>query len=264
MEKLKIVLVGTNKGLIQEWSKQLSSVANVKLSVEVEIYHGTLECLPPLKNITKCSIVSPANSIIGMSGGFDNSICKLFANDNKQVENWIRKSIGFGYKPVGTCEMVDFHKFPNFENSNAWTKYKIDSVITVPTMRVPKNININDQIEIVRFVFDWVWEILCTISKNETSKTDCLIISGLGTGWGGLPIALVSKGMVGAFTIWGYHNNKVSTLDKGLLCLSFLNENIKIFDNDDIVKCRNSLFKNDKKFDVLNDDVGEFIQTINS
>lgn len=274
MTILKIVLVDTNTQLINAWKKQLKSISNNKLSFQVHVHDGKIDSIVNNDKQNLSAIVSPANSIGGMGGGFDNKLCELFSNENDQreegqvkIENWIRKYLHHGYTPLGTAHVIEFNDMTNFEQSKAWILLNAVSIIIVPTMRVPKQIypdDIDSNIKTVRFIFDCIWETLCALDRHNrvasNSKINTLIIPGLGTGFGKLPIDMVAKGMVGAINIWGMILE--DSVDRGLLCLSFLNENYNTFHNPNIVQSKEKMFKTCETFDIVKNDVGDFLQTL--
>lgn len=293
MNHLKIVLVDSNPLLVNAWNKQIQSIlkynGQLKSTVSIEVHQGTLSSLNPIhENNRKTTIVSPANSIGGMGGGFDEALCELYTtNVGKEtklasIETFIRNHLRHGYTPLGTAHILEFHDFPNFKESVAWKKFRANSIVVIPTMRVPKSIYTvlkEDSIytirvkhlEIVRFVFDCVWEIMCAVSRhNEKNqegfendihgKIDNIILPGLGTGYGGLPTDLVSKGMIGALSLWGL---KLGSIDKyelyrGVICLAFLREDYTVFDNDEFT----DIFEKIDGFNILDSDVGEFYKLL--
>lgn len=238
-----------------------------------------------------------------MGGGFDEALCDLFTPQNttnntnnkcNPVESWIRKYLHHGYTPLGTAHVVEFFDFPNFKKSKAWNHLKANSMVVLPTMRVPHAIykidkdDSNNVIEsknrnVVSFVFDCIWETLCAVNRHNQrlmyenkqmmkhddesiqGKVDTLVIPGLGTGYGNLPLDLVAKGMIGALSIWGLelHSGEKTYVDRGLLCLSFLGEEYTLFNNHDISNSHKRMFgPNDGIFDILNHDVGDFFKLI--
>lgn len=311
MSSLKVVLVDTNPLLVKAWNAQINSIKQYSKfkfkfpssTLSIETHHGYLSSLP-VETKLRSAIVSPANSIGGMGGGFDESLCDLFTPfENKPgkiynpVESWIRKYLHHGYTPLGTAHVIEFYNFPKFELSKAWLNLHANSIVVLPTMRIPhsiyeiKNTDSQDRIDIrnehvVKFVFDCIWETLCAVNRHNErivafkrsnliptidsdddiqGTVDTLIIPGLGTGYGNLPIELVAKGMIGALSIWGLdlEVNTKTTIDRGLMCLSFLGENYKLFHNDDICRSEKLMFgDNYTKFDILKNDVGKFYQLL--
>lgn len=279
MSSLRVVLVDNNPKLIKEWTRQLRQTPGHR-KLKIETFSGSLSEVS-IKSLNRCAILSPANSIGGMGGGFDKALCDLFSVDKdcRAVESWIRRYLRHGYTPLGTSHLVDFDDFPGFKDSEAWKKLNASSIIVTPTMRVPKRIyrdeiSMNDPVQeegrrnVVRFIFDCVWESLCSVARyNEKidiqesaseTKIDTIIMPGLGTGYGGLPFSLAAKGMIGALSLWGISK----PVDVGLLCLIFLGENYNAFDNEDIAEARNSLIDGET-YDVLSQDVGEFYKIVN-
>lgn len=302
MSKLKVVLVDSNPVLVEAWNRQLRSAQRFSrprfpLTLAVETHRGYLSTLPVHRD-GRTAVVSPANSIGGMGGGFDEALCRLFNTGEEavevgvsnQVESWIRRYLHHGYTPLGTAHVVEFYDFPHFRHSQAWNLLHANSIVVVPTMRVPRSIytvNENDPAEtvdtknreVVSFVFDCIWEALCAVNRhnerltqdersakendNIQGEVNTLVIPGLGTGYGNLPIELVAKGMVGALSIWGSELNggKRNSVDRGVMCLAFLGEEYTLFNNPDIVKSKTAMFGDRQtKFDVLRQDVGEFYQ----
>lgn len=304
MSKLRIILVDSNPLLVNEWNRQLSSIRShgkreFPLSLSIETHLGLLSTIPEVPERNRSAIVSPANSVGGMGGGFDEALCQLYYTDkentNPTVESWIRGYLRHGYTPLGTAHVVEFYNFPDFTHSDAWTRLRANSIVVVPTMRVPRSIydvGTSDTEEVrdskmknvVRFIFDCIWEALCAVSRhnekletgNGTStgartpvdsikgKVDTLIIPGLGTGYGGLPFDIVAKGMIGALTVWGMDLVSMNRrcIDRGLMCLAFLDEDYTLFKNPDIVKSQNETFCENTSFNVLEQEVGEFYNTI--
>ncbi|ODQ48029.1 hypothetical protein PICMEDRAFT_72027 [Pichia membranifaciens NRRL Y-2026] len=305
MSKLKVILVDSNPFLIDAWSRQLSSAQRFSklkfpLTLTVETHRGKLATVP-IEGDARTAIVSPANSIGGMGGGFDEALCTLFnpteevikTGTSNAVESWIRRYLHHGYTPLGTAHVVEFSDFPQFRHSKAWTQLRANSIVVVPTMRVPHSIytvkegDSEDVVDtknrgVVSFVFDCMWEALCAVNRYNArlgmqdhvpvkadlaGKVDTLVIPGLGTGYGNLPIELVAKGMVGALTIWGAELNQpsreTSNVDRGLLCLAFLGEDYTLFHNPDILKSRNAMFGDShRRFDILHQDVGDFYRLV--
>ncbi|TID31196.1 hypothetical protein CANINC_000245 [Pichia inconspicua] len=277
MTYLRILLLDTNPKLVAEWNRQLKQVPN-HTKLMIETFNGSLSEISN-RNSIKSAILSPANSIGGMGGGFDKVLCDLFSVDKdcRAVESWIRRYLRHGYTPLGTSHLVEFDDFPGFINSTARKCLNASCIIVTPTMRVPQRIYQDDfgdsfqkeqKRNVVRFIFDCVWESLCSVARyNEKidlqcetreEKIDTIIMPGLGTGFGGLPLDLAAKGMIGALSLWGISK----PVDVGLLCLIFLGEDYNAFNNPDIVEAKNCLIDGES-YDVLQQDVGDFYKIVN-
>lgn len=267
---MKVILIDSSQLMVQSWKQQLGSL---KASF-VSTFRGKLADLDLSGTVCNCSvIVSPANAIGCMAGGFDKAMCELFADPQKlygvhQLELAVKKEIELnsnGYLPLTRSILVDSTKLVGYESSIAKTQLKCKFINVCPTMRVPKRlylanlINSDDEArrEIVRFIFDYVWNSIQTI-KAQGEGIDTIIIPGLGTGYGGLPRDLVSKAMVGAIQL--SFDNTFSGTNKGLLVLKFLGEDYSTFENGDLIKMRSVL--NSWSYDVLNEDVDAFFMNI--
>jgi len=270
--KLKILLTDTNAVLIKAWKRQLDSIGqDISDKVEISLHHGYLDSIE-LGSDSRTAIVSPANSLGTMNGGFDRGIIDLFLNnaddDDRKIEfeNYLRARMNSnGYAPVRSSTLVSMDEFRYKEDTLAWKLLKLQYLIVCPTMRVPCVLYLK-KIEQVRFVFDCVWTTLnalekCNRSEEELEHINTLIIPGIGTGCGELNIQLVAKSIVGAIYLWFLETDAL--LDKGLLCLSFLNEELYVFGNPDVLERTGKLFTETyEKFDILHQDVGDFKETL--
>lgn len=300
MKYLRIILIDSNPLVINAWSKQLRSTesylsSKYSLSLSIETHQGLL-CDLPVETNKRTAIVSPANSVGGMGGGFDEALCDLFSPKNdlgkdeviKSVESWVKKFIHHGYTPLGSAHVVEFYNCPGFSNSKAWRTLNASSIVVVPTMRVPKSLYTLEGCEtqavldsknqsIVAFIFDCIWEALSAVDRHNikydleahkdseiAGRIDTLVIPGLGTGYGNLPIDLVSKGMIGALNIWGLQlrENNEKHAHRGLLCLKFLGEDYRMFESQDVLETCMGIFKKNTEFNILHQNVGDFYSTL--
>lgn len=292
---LRVVLVDRNAALVNAWSKQLASVLKHSgegtSTLSIETHQGTLSSLPDGKRDERTAIVSPANSIGGMGGGFDEALSDLYASQGtsslqrtvESVELFVRRNLRHGYTPLGVSHVVEFYNYPDFQKSKAWLNLRANSLVVLPTMRVPRSIydvERNDSVDVkrrkdmnvVRFIFDCVWEVLSATSRHNEKfgwnaeddeiqgRIDKVVIPGLGTGYGHLPTDLVAKGMMGALTLWGLclPETQRDVIYKGVLCLAFLGEDYTTFENPQFDK----MFTKRAKFDILDNDVGDFLKVI--
>ncbi|GME82020.1 unnamed protein product [Ambrosiozyma monospora] len=115
--------------------------------------------------VNQCTttMVSPGNSIGYMGGGFDKALAELFSPtgnpDNwKDTEVAVQSNLLDGYKGYLTptnANLIEFKTDSFFQNSKAWNLLSANSILHIPTMRVPRRLyhGPEDTLEI----FDWVW-----------------------------------------------------------------------------------------------------------
>lgn len=266
MSVTRVILLDTNAKLTSEWKRQLWQIPFIT-KLQIDTFEGQLNEINSISSFNTTAVLSPANSIGGMSGGFDKSLREIFKiGQDFSVESYIRNSLKYGYTPIGTSHVVNFDNQPDFGESMAWKKLRATSIIVTPTMRVPQKIYNGDnqggnfiKKDIVKFVFDCVWESLCAVTRHNeaikngskfTTLIDTIIMPGIGTGYGGVPLELAAKAMIGALSLW-----EISTpLNVGLLCLIFLGEDYRVFDNKDVMECLDSLVVK-KSYNVLTQDL---------
>ncbi len=196
-----IILIDTNKKLCKEWEKELKIIQSDKnkiINIKFSIYNLTLK--EYLKKNKSDSIVSPANSFGIMDGGFDYYISEYYGGVKKFIP-FVRKALDneyCGIQNVGTSFIIDLieylyeNKLNNDDNKN-YPKY----LIHTPTMRTPSLIKKETDI-----IYSCIWSILCSIRKhnnNNKNNINSVIITGLGTGAGGISEEYCAKQMILAF-----------------------------------------------------------------
>lgn len=265
---VKVILIDSSHAMVQNWMRQLTSYQTPLITT----FRGELRALDLSQTKTTCSVImSPANSIGCMSGGFDLGLCELFGDPQKlygvhQLELAVKEEIerhSNGYLPLTKSILVDCTKLVGYDESIAATKFKCKFINVCPTMRVPKRLYLSDLIvndnearrEVVRFIFDSVWN---TIQSVKNEDVDTIIMSGLGTGYGGLPHDLVAKAMIGAIEL--SFNDKYDGVNKGLLALKFLGEDYNIFSNVDLIEMASLL--NSWSYDVLTEEIDAFFSKL--
>ncbi len=194
------------------------------------------------KNYTTTTILSPGNSIGYMGGGFDKALANLFSHGDfswRHTEKHVQGQLldlYKGYLTPTNANLIEFSTDSFYRDSKAWNTLSANSILHMPTMRVPRPlVTATSEIEQYRYVFDCTWELLSTINKAniETLKwgddrhavISTMILTGIGTGYGGIPVHIVGKAMVAAIVI--FTNHALYRIQKSIYCLKFLHEDYK-------------------------------------
>ncbi|QPG76372.1 hypothetical protein FOA43_003760 [Brettanomyces nanus] len=268
LKRLRIVLLDFNKSLCDAWSKYLGEFERSPYStdnltwfdqpVEISVHNGSFASLseklsmtPKLpytgkpdyhKNITvnytTTTILSPGNSVGYMGGGFDKALANLFSHGDftwKHSEHHVQEqllNLYKGYLTPTNANLIEFHTDSFYRDSKAWNLLSANSILHMPTMRVPRPLISDSNLQLYRFVFDCTWELLSTVNKAniETLKwkddrhafIDTVILTGIGTGYGGVPMEIVGKAMIAAIVI--FTNHSLLRIQKSIYCLKFLKE----------------------------------------
>ncbi|GMG49371.1 unnamed protein product [Ambrosiozyma monospora] len=227
--------------------------------------------------VNQCTttIVSPGNSIGYMGGGFDKALAELFSPTGnptnwKDTELAVQSNLLDGYKGYLTptnANLIEFKTDSFFQNSKAWNLLSANSILHIPTMRVPRRLyhGPEDTLDMYRFVFDSTWEVLSTLNKanlttlhlglNRYSFIDTLVLTGFGTGYGKIPIDVMCKAMISAITI--FTNHSLKRVDKSIYCLKFLKEDYKKLVKQDEINTDVS----QEPFDPLEDPIDQLYFT---
>lgn len=285
------------KNNINDFNSTIYSTENdlewLGVPVELKVHQGTFESFseslpndrieiynPSATNFTQftrnikssksqgvTTIVSPGNSLGYLGGGFDKAIAEIFTTDSdwKSTERYLQKKLlnrFNGYLTPSNANLIEFNSQEYYEKSKSWNLLRCNSILHLPTMRIPKpllisefsNSNSNNDYKIIQnyykdtdlrkwlgFVFDCTWEILSTVNlanlkvlkwkDDRHAIIDTIIIPGIGTGYGNLPMDTVAKAMISAITI--FLNCKLISLEKSIYSLRFLGEDFKQLIKDD-------------------------------
>ncbi|GBE81763.1 macro domain-like protein [Sparassis crispa] len=144
-------------------------------------------------------IVSPANSFGIMDGGFDLELSRYLKGTGdmwsltNHCQAYIRET-WHGFVPPGSCTLVplpDDVAGPN----NAW---HIRVVAMVPTMRTPEDVSWHQDI-----IYSCMWSLLVqlehwnkTAHENGREKIESVLMTGLGTGQGGISSEKCAQQMI--------------------------------------------------------------------
>ena len=165
---IKVKLCSIQEDLFNFWKNEFKDYK------EVDIILGDIF------NQKADAIVSPSNSFGFMDAGLDLMICKKMGlNLEKKVQRRIRKDF-YGELPVGNAMIM-----------YAYKKFKY--LIVSPTMRVPMKLekSINPYLS-TRAVFLAIEE----FNKDEFHESiESIVIPGMGTGYGNVPVRIAAKQM---------------------------------------------------------------------
>ncbi|ESW99693.1 hypothetical protein KL918_001374 [Ogataea parapolymorpha] len=214
---MRIVLLDASGNICRLWKQELRRLKKEVVDamrwgdekLEVSVFNGDIEELKLDTNKeTKKETVffSPGNSFGGMGGGYDRALACLFSDtgDWKTTDRYVKKWIvenSQGYSAPGTARLIRI----NTPNSTAWRKYRASAILHIPTMRTPESLAFSDE-QTIQSVFDWTWQSLVRV-RTEPS-VDVFVLTGMGTGTGGLAEWLVCRVMVAAIAMFGNRMGK--------------------------------------------------------
>lgn len=201
---MRFIIVTTNKTVARALETELEKVNPfIPHAASVSVVHGSLaHYLHAHKVNGTTAIVSPANSLSYMGGGFDRAILETLTGqsdfDYKLLEAAIqRKALDYhnGYIVPGSVHKVDLESAYraaniNFHTTVAWHK-RVTTLVQAPTMVVPEPI-------LGTRVFDTMWSILV----ESRSVADSVVLPALGAGYGMVDPGVVGQAMAGAIGIF--------------------------------------------------------------
>ncbi|KAJ7598137.1 hypothetical protein C8J56DRAFT_1000123 [Mycena floridula] len=147
-------------------------------------------------------MVSPANSLGIMDGGYDLELSLAFGTDKWDLTNHCQshlRSLWHGYAPPGTCTIIPIPE----SMTNQWNA---TSLAVIPTMRVPENVAWHRDL-----VYNSMWSLLVSIGHWNSSADDqanseladnpkrpisSVLIPGLGTGVGNIGAERCARQMI--------------------------------------------------------------------
>ena len=194
----KLILVGPNAELCEEWRKKFKGLPNVEIVNDRFENLGQFDCM-----------VSAANSFGLMDGGVDLAIINFFGIElMDRVQAMITDEF-FGEQPIGTSVIV--------ETGHPKHPY----IAHTPTMRIPMSIAKTDN------VYTAMWALLVAIArhnKSEARRIDIVACPGLGTATGQMPAAEAARQMAIAYRwflnqpsliSWPYAQARQSNIGRG-------------------------------------------------
>jgi len=184
----KLILVDTNKKLVQAWKK---SFQEYKSSPGIDIFHSKFEDVD--SNDYEC-LVSPANSFGIMDGGIDKAIIDYFGQQlMDRIQQGIINAYG-GEQPVGTSILISL--------SEGGFLSGIPFLAHTPTMRTPKSIIDTSN---VYYAMKAVLEVVNNFNKVFDKPEDAnfniktVLCPGLGTLSGRVPVDIAAEQMALAY-----------------------------------------------------------------
>lgn len=218
---MKYIIVNSNHSVVAAIHNAVDAVAPIKSFVSV--VHADLgQFLRSYRGGGPSAIVSPANSLGYMGGGFDKAILSELTGDQfpnfnyKLLERAIQANAAphRGYIVPSTVHVVNLadvyrNAGMDFHSTLAATK-NITTLLQVPTMVVPEATT-------PQVVFDCMWNVLVEAERVE-DELHTVILPALGGGYGGVEPAVVGHIMAGAI---GVFTMDVPPLARSLAVLLF-------------------------------------------
>lgn len=262
MKPFRVILCDMNKEITQLWRDFIQETAiknpNV-VFISNDIFERLIQKLGQKKSndpLKVLAVVSPGNSFGYLGGGFDRALYDYFGGS--PFEKWFRKQLDNEYKPVGSITTVDL-KNCKIEGLNLM-RDGIRYLIHCPTMITPNDPIYNPLQPIksgVEPVFNATWNAL----RYTPDGIDALIISGLCTGFAGVPVNLSCKSMIFAIRLY-LCDGLISTELKNVLIMYFLGYPYESFIPDACkIECEKVgiNLRNLQKFNALTDSIDSIL-----
>lgn len=232
---MKVILLDKNTKICELWRRSFKLLPTALIpntSDHISIHNGILRTIPrtlpicyPLQELeeevcsiptSKLSIVSPGNSFGFLGGGFDEAIRDYFGG--APFEKWFQEQFQMKYNPVGNTTVIDLH---NFEGGAKHASFQW--IIHIPTMLSPEKslYDSGNPTFTGRFpVFNATWLALW----NAPADCSSIIMPGLGTGWGSIPLEVACESMVLALWLWMVRNKMSALLQRKIILRYFDSE----------------------------------------
>jgi len=200
-EGFQLILVDLQQKLVSAWQEEMAKELGDQSSraISVTTYEGYFQQYVQ-ENEVDC-LVSPANSFGLMDGGLDLAISNFYGGVAKLVPV-VRSALideCCGQQNVGTCLLVDVQQLAH--SVTIQTRKVPRYIAHVPTMRVPKLLNPEDDI-----VYRCTWALLTAVRKHNMQvarnelrghgRINSVLCSGFGTGAGHFPAQECARQMV--------------------------------------------------------------------
>lgn len=220
--KVSFILYDRTPSLVKLFRKsaseiQWSSKTN-QFDVDVIDYKPHVALADVLKANKVDTIVSPANSYGFMYGGFDAVISNYYGSQipgltQKDVTVAIQKSLRAqcgGYNPPMSAQVIDMTKALDHASRMTPNAPDVPILVHLPTMSLP-----GTTIPKSPVVFYSMWNLMTAIlaynSRSDVSKKITrVLITGLGTGVGGVPEASCVRQMCDAIKLFNTNLNSTS------------------------------------------------------
>lgn len=249
---MKYVIVNSNKLFVEAIQAAIDAVPHIKSSVSV-IHTDLRSFLKSYPSGHPTAIVSPANSLAYMGGGFDKAILSELTGDNfpnfnyKTLEKCIQANAArhHGYIVPSTVHVVDLAKLyktarMDFSSTLASAK-NITTLLQVPTMVVPDTTT-------PQVVFDSMWNVMVEAESDSSLRT--VILPALGGGYGGVEAAVIGRVMAGAI---GLITMDVPPLARSVAVLLFTRKDHRKLELPDDIAELESYMNSEKIVDYTGD-----------
>jgi len=169
------------------------------------VIEGRFKDIDPIQLRCDC-IVSPANSYCIMGGGFDLELSRCFqgvGGDIWRLTDYCQTYIHdkwHGFVPPGSCTIIPLPEDVRGPHKNPW---HTTSLAILPTMHTPENVSWHKDL-----VYNAMWTLLVEIKKwnqfafGEGISIQTVLMTGLGTGQGGISVKRCAQQMVLAVKHW--------------------------------------------------------------
>ncbi|CAX44651.1 conserved hypothetical protein [Candida dubliniensis CD36] len=244
---MKLIFIDNNPLIVKCWKHHYQVLSNIYKeynfqchhNIKFSFYNHTIEHMVQTYkfNTGKTSIVTPANSLNYMGGGFDlhllNAILLGTNQTFKHLENIIQNyqlQRFQGYlvpNQIYKINLTDLSEF-DYTSSIVYKNWNLTEIIEIPTMVVP------EKIHSISHLFDSIWNLMSNINFE---KGNILVLPGIGTGYGNLNEYESTKIMLFAIFLYNLSftiEEKPSRLDqlkKSLLILFFFNKDYRKLEN---------------------------------
>lgn len=201
-EDVQFIFLDMSTALVQAWKKAFTEHLDDSIHEKFTFLNCKLEDIPPPHDKFDC-IVSPANSYGRLDGGFDYYLSEALAPSHdhdaptRHVQSVLYREWR-GYAPPGTCTMISLLNSPCESNVHGCSYIGL-----CPTMRFPEEITWNREV-----IYNCMWSLLVQLDKHNTAiqagggaarRIRSVVIPGLGTGIGEVPIERCAQQMALAF-----------------------------------------------------------------